>query len=501
MFDRLKALGIFTLCVAPLAAACGDDTTATGGAGAGGGAGGTGATGGSGDGGVLVTVTSTSTGMVEMSVIGEPCVDDEPCGDGFCIVEDLNGWPAGYCSAECQGDDDCGTETCLVNAGVCGKRCDGPRDCRDAYDCVDTGLGPEPVCFPACTSNDQCTEPRECITDPESDNPFGFCVWLELCDDSLDNDGDGYPDCADSECLADATCAAAIDAACSAPPAVESPETGDTGDGTNLFAMQCGNVLTGGGSEVLYSFTAPSLGELALSAVPGAGADLALYVRADCGDPTTVLGCADDPQDSAATEEVAVGLQAGQTVTIFVDAWTLGTDGPYTLDAAFTPAVCGDGLLTLPETCEDGNTTAGDGCSDLCAVELDFYCGAATPIGLGTTAGTTVGGTSLFSAPVDAEDCTYGAGPGPEVLYLYTPASTGTLTITLEPDGNDDLGLHARTDCDDGATQIGCADVNFQSGMQDETLTLQVTEAVPVTIFVDAYGATGGPFSVTLSQN
>jgi hypothetical protein len=43
--------------------------------------------------------------------------------------------------------------------------------------------------------------------------------------------------------------------------------------------------------------------------------------------------------------------------------------------------------------------------------------------------------------------------------------------------------------------------VNFQSGMQDETLTLQVTEAVPVTIFVDAYGATGGPFSVTLSQN
>jgi cysteine-rich repeat protein len=36
--------------------------------------------------------------------------------------------------------------------------------------------------------------------------------------------------------------------------------------------------------------------------------------------------------------------------------------------------VCGDGLLDADseETCDDGNTSAGDGCNDICIVE---FCG------------------------------------------------------------------------------------------------------------------------------
>ena len=74
----------------------------------------------------------------------------------------------------------------------------------------------------------------------------------------------------------------------------------------------------------------------------------------------------------------------------------------------------------------------------------------------------------------------------------------GTLTIELDPDA--DMGLYARTDCVDGASQLGCADVNFMAGMQEETLVIPVTADVPVTIFVDAYQSDGGPFSITLSQ-
>ena len=35
---------------------------------------------------------------------------------------------------------------------------------------------------------------------------------------------------------------------------------------------------------------------------------------------------------------------------------------------------CGDGLITSPEICDDGNTNVGDGCSDVCLVESGFSC-------------------------------------------------------------------------------------------------------------------------------
>lgn len=37
-------------------------------------------------------------------------------------------------------------------------------------------------------------------------------------------------------------------------------------------------------------------------------------------------------------------------------------------------SVCGDGTITNLETCDDGNTASGDGCSSVCAVESGFTC-------------------------------------------------------------------------------------------------------------------------------
>ena len=39
------------------------------------------------------------------------------------------------------------------------------------------------------------------------------------------------------------------------------------------------------------------------------------------------------------------------------------------LDCTDRVAVCGDGFITAPETCEDGNTDDGDGCSSTCELE------------------------------------------------------------------------------------------------------------------------------------
>jgi fibro-slime domain-containing protein len=38
------------------------------------------------------------------------------------------------------------------------------------------------------------------------------------------------------------------------------------------------------------------------------------------------------------------------------------------------PPACGNGKLETDETCDDGNTTAGDGCSGLCQTEPNFIC-------------------------------------------------------------------------------------------------------------------------------
>ncbi|NIR40508.1 MAG: DUF4215 domain-containing protein, partial [Actinobacteria bacterium] len=41
-------------------------------------------------------------------------------------------------------------------------------------------------------------------------------------------------------------------------------------------------------------------------------------------------------------------------------------------------AVCGDGVVTPPETCDDGNTATGDGCDDSCQREASSSCGDGT---------------------------------------------------------------------------------------------------------------------------
>ena len=40
----------------------------------------------------------------------------------------------------------------------------------------------------------------------------------------------------------------------------------------------------------------------------------------------------------------------------------------------YTPDVCGSGIITGNEVCDDGNTANGDGCSSTCAVEDNFSC-------------------------------------------------------------------------------------------------------------------------------
>jgi cysteine-rich repeat protein len=81
-------------------------------------------------------------------------------------------------------------------------------------------------------------------------------------------------------------------------------------------------------------------------------------------------------------------------------------DGDDDDDSCPEVTVCGDGLVDGPETCDDGDTTPGDGCSATCQLEAGWSCaGAPSVCGEVCGDGNIVGGESC-----DDSDATGGDG-------------------------------------------------------------------------------------------
>jgi cysteine-rich repeat protein len=88
-----------------------------------------------------------------------------------------------------------------------------------------------------------------------------------------------------------------------------------------------------------------------------------------------IAGCPSDPgpADTGGTDTGGVdtgGVDGGGVDGGGVDGG--GVDGGGT-DAG--PPTCGDRAITPPETCDDGNTMAGDGCDGSCQIEASSSCG------------------------------------------------------------------------------------------------------------------------------
>lgn len=151
---------------------------------------------------------------------------------------------------------------------------------------------------------------------------------VEVCDDQIDNDGDGGADCDDSDCSSTPGCDTGP--TCTMAPGLSAVAAGDTTGGTNLFTGSC----TGAGAqEKLYTYTAgASDGVLLLQLATTT--DLGLYIRSTCGDDTTELACVDD---SPGDEAIAIGVVAGSTSTIFVDGYAPAGPGTYSITPTFTP--------------------------------------------------------------------------------------------------------------------------------------------------------------------
>ncbi|MFH2006072.1 MAG: DNRLRE domain-containing protein [bacterium] len=161
-------------------------------------------------------------------------------------------------------------------------------------------------------------------------------------------------------------------------------------------------------------------------------------------------GSGDDPV--CGNNEVEIGEECD-------DGNTTAGDGCSATCLLETPVVCGNGLIDVGEECDDGNAASGDGCSATCLLETPAGCGDGTvDAGEECDDGNTTAGDGC-SAACRSEYCGDGvvqAGLGEECDDGGTTPGDGCDAACQDEycgDGVVQAGLGE--ECDDGGTTSG----------------------------------------------
>lgn len=317
------------------------------------------------------------------SETGAACTSDAQCpAGGFCLAEDLAGWPGGTCigfDCDVATNEGCGEGAHCIEGRrdpLCIAACSIDDDCRDGYRCVGDDDYPERrTCRPACTSSDQCAgslvcnpavgtcdvpfDTNElgrscstrrgacaggtCLTEFDSGHPGSECVF-EGCTPGPDA-ADGCP--GDGVCLGDAdpycisACTSSDDCrsgyAC-LPVDAASPERGMGCRPACTDSDQCANDGTDGAPRFECN--------------PGTGR---------CGfptEPTSVgMACASDDEcgEGRCLSETETGLPGGLCIA---DCEVGGDECPAATTCRDNPN--GDGTVCLPD-CVPGSDTCRSG--------------------------------------------------------------------------------------------------------------------------------------------
>lgn len=480
-----------------MVAACGDDT-GTGGAGGEGGS--TTSTTKATTGGSPTTTTnssssssSSSTSSTGMEACGDGSVGaNEACDDGNtaagdgcdadCAVE--AGWlcdgEPSVCVAECgdgtvlgdeacddgntDGDDGC-ADDCTVEMGwscddgmpsICTPNC-GDGTISGMEECDDQNNADEDGCSAACVVENgfNCTgQPSVCM----STCGDGLVAVNEACDDGNTADADGCSATCNVEAGYDCTgepSVCGLLGSCVAPIAVpgdgfvfQAPGGIDSyGDDLDFEDASCAtdNSDPSGKPDVVFSVDLLA-GETLHVADSGASDVLMHVITGACASATPCAASFDGIGDTEITPGLTYTSASAQTVLVVIDSWN-ASSATASVDLLFEISACGDGDVISGETCDDGNTTAGDGCSPTCQPEAGFVC---------------TGSPS---------DCVAGSCADPIVVTGPTFAFAGTNINQY----NDDENYNAGATCVDATTTPSGFDLVFRADLQAGQ-TLRVRE-------------------------
>ena len=355
-----------------------------------------------------------------------PCLANEDCAEGtFCFNS--------VClPPRCGADADCaGFEACIDG------RC-RPRGCEVDVDC-NGGICQFGGCVaPECVENADCAANAGCQA--------GRCVQL-VCE--ADQDCPADQRCANGGCVVP-TCE--VDDDCAFPLSCESFEC-------QLQACEVAADCREGAACIFGTCSEPqcTIDEecpAPLVCADGACADRLCEVDVDCGDGFICVESICRSPECTVDAECGLGRLCENSRC--VDAPACAADGE-----------CAEGQLCIDALCLDAPT--GDACDN--AADLDAA---------GVYAGLTTDGPSLRGG-----SCAPSAGP--EQVFLL-PAGLGV--VCVDTFGTEfDTVLYARSDCDLGATELGCNDDT--QDLQSE-LTVDASLA-DVFLFVDGFreGASG----------
>ncbi len=229
--------------------------------------------------------------------------------------------------------------------------------------------------------------------------------------------------------------------------------------------------------------------------------------HADCADATSCQG----------TPACAPGAgPTGSPCAASTDCSATGGD-PVCLPApGFPGGYCSEWCDTSPNDCPGDaiclGTSFGDGlCMDGCIDDGDcrtgYYCPtygyclplptecvAPTALTLGATSGTTIGAPNDMHA-----SCTVFFGSGAEEVYSFTPASSGTMTLTLASATDHTISLRTPS-CAHEEDELQCVD--SVGGGIDEILTEAVTAGTTYYIVVQPYAdGNEADFTLTIAVN
>jgi cysteine-rich repeat protein len=289
-----------------------------------------------------------------------------PNGDG-CLVE---------FSTNCLAAEQlCGGTPAACRAPECGDgKVEGPLET-----CDDGNTTPGDGCSATCrveTGFSCAGEPSVCQVALCGN---GRVDAGEECDDGNTRSGDGCT----AECLREGQLSCPRVAATLSCPG-GSLRT-NNGNGRNDFTgySVCASGSYGA-NELVWEFRGQG-GQTARAIMLGdaANRNVDLFVlRARSTPPAcnTNMDCTSFSNTSGTDGFVSWRLDTSGVYALVVDGRTPGAFAPlnqtdFTLFWECATEVCGDGLLTGSETCDDGNTTAGDGCSATCRVETGWACG------------------------------------------------------------------------------------------------------------------------------
>ena len=122
-----------------------------------------------------------------------------------------------------------------------------------------------------------------------------------------------------------------------------------------------------------------------------------------CDDGNTANGDGCSAVCSIETPELCSGVDIDDGDECTVDTCNAGVP-THTIDATCT--LCGDGIWSATEQCDDGNLNPGDGCSSSCIVETGFSCiGSPSTCAAFCGDGQIVGGEECDSANLNNLNC------------------------------------------------------------------------------------------------